>query len=145
MISAKGHPKSFVSTSPVFHRKKAFINTYVEEDCYEVYEKCSKDSRYNAIIGNDVWIGKRVFLMGAITIGDGAIIGAGGVVTKDVPPYAIVAGVPAKIIGYRFNEEQIEKLLNIKWWDKSEAWIKEHANQFTDIEHFINCVEKDKA
>lgn len=146
MISSKGHPKSFVSTSPAFHKKKAFINTYVEKDCYEVYEKCSSDSRYNAIIGNDVWIGKRVLLMGAITIGDGAIIGAGGVVTKDVPPYAIVAGVPAKIIGYRFDGEQIEKfkLQKIKWWDKPEAWIKEHAEQFTDIERFINCAESNR-
>lgn len=144
MISAKGHPKSYVSTSPVFHKREAFINTYVEEDCYEVYEKCGIDPRYNAIIGNDVWIGKRALLMGAITIGDGAILGAGAIVTKNVPPYAIVAGVPAKVIGYRFNEEQIEKLLNIKWWNKPEAWIKGHADQFTDIDHFINDVERDR-
>lgn len=67
-------------------------------------------------IGNDVWIGTGATLIDGISIGDGAIIAAGAVVTKDVPPYAIVGGVPAKIIKYRFNEEIIAKLLELKWW-----------------------------
>jgi hypothetical protein len=69
------------------------------------------------IIGNDVWIGRNVIVMDGITIGDGAIIAAGATVTHDVPPYAIVGGVPAKIIRYRFSSEIIAALLETKWWD----------------------------
>ena len=68
-------------------------------------------------VGNDVWIGNNVIVMPGVTIGNGAVIGAGAVVTKDVPPYAIVGGNPAKVIKYRFTEKQIEKLLEIKWWN----------------------------
>lgn len=72
------------------------------------------------IVGNDVWIGKKADILSGVKIGDGAIVGAEAVVTKDVPPYAIVAGNPAKIIRYRFDKETIEKLLEIKWWDFKE-------------------------
>jgi acetyltransferase-like isoleucine patch superfamily enzyme len=69
------------------------------------------------IIGNDVWIGTNAIILSGISIGDGAVIGAGSVVTKDVPPYTIVAGNPAKIIKYRFTDDQIKKLLKISWWN----------------------------
>lgn len=68
-------------------------------------------------IGNDVWIGYRAMILSGVTVGDGAIIGAGAVVTKDVPPYSIVAGNPAKVVKYRFDEETREVLLRIKWWE----------------------------
>ena len=73
----------------------------------------------NLHIGNDVWIAAGVNVLRGITIGNGAVCAAGAVVTKDVPPYAIVAGVPAKIIAYRFSQEFIERLLKIAWWDFS--------------------------
>lgn len=76
------------------------------------------------VIGNDVWIGQKVQLARDIRIGDGAVIAAGSVVTKDVPPYAIVGGIPAKIIKYRFPQEIIENLINIKWWNYSPKYIK---------------------
>lgn len=68
-------------------------------------------------IGNDVWIGFRAMVLSGVTIGDGAVIGAGAIVTVDVPPYAIVAGNPARVIRYRFSPNEIEKLLALRWWD----------------------------
>ena len=70
-------------------------------------------------IGNDVWIGQSTIILSGVTIGDGAIIGANSLVTKDVKPYAVVGGNPAKLIKYRFDEDTIDKLLKIKWWDWS--------------------------
>lgn len=83
-------------------------------------------------IGNDVWIGEDVMIMSGVTIGDGAIIGARSLVTKDVPPYSIFAGSPAKFLRYRFNPFQIEKLLEIKWWDWGHEKILNNA-------HLLNC------
>lgn len=78
-------------------------------------------------IGNDVWIGAKSTIMSGVKISDGSVVGACSVVTKDVPPYAIVAGNPAKVVKYRFTEDQIEKLLQIKWWDWAEQKIKDKA------------------
>lgn len=77
-------------------------------------------------IGNDVWIAAGTQILHKASVGDGAVIGGGAVVTKDVPPYAIVAGVPAKIIKYRFDEKTIEELLEIKWWDWPEKVVLEN-------------------
>ena len=79
------------------------------------------DNKGDIVVGNDVWIGYEAVILAGVTIGDGAIIGARAVVTKDVPPYTIVGGVPAKQIRKRFNEETIDTLLKLKWWD----WSKE--------------------
>lgn len=81
------------------------------------------DNKGNIIIGNDVWIGYDAIILSGVTIGDGAIIGARAIVTKDVPPYTIVGGVPAKAIRKRFNEKTIKSLLNLKWWDWPEERI----------------------
>lgn len=88
-------------------------------------------------IGNDVWLGKNVILTNGVTIGNGVRVGAGAVVTKDLPHYAIAVGVPAKIIGYRFTPEQIEKLNKIAWWDWSIEKIKECYDDFIDIDIFL--------
>ena len=89
------------------------------------------------IIGNDVWIGMNTMIMRGVKIGDGAVIAAGSVVTKDVEPYSIVAGIPAKHIKFRFGREQINALLRIKWWDWSDEKIKENIGYFYDIDLFI--------
>ncbi len=81
-------------------------------------------------IGNDVLIGANVIVLPGVTIGDGAVIGAGSVVTHDIPPYAVVAGVPARILRYRYSKEKIDKLLQIAWWDWDEKKISEDMDYF---------------
>ena len=138
------HPTSiFVSTHPAFYsiNKQAGF-TYVSENLYEEYNYVDKENKKSIVIGNDVWIGSNVLLMENITIGDGAIIACGSVVTKSVEPYTIVAGVPAIEKKKRFNDEEIEYLLKIKWWDKDEKWIKENASLFVNIDKFIKEVEE---
>lgn len=82
------------------------------------------DNKGDIIVGNDVWIGYEAVILSGVTIGDGAIIGSRAVVTKDVPPYTIVGGVPAKSIRKRFDDVTIARLLELKWWDWSEERIK---------------------
>jgi len=135
------HPTStIVSIHPAFfsQRKQAGF-TYVDDSKFEEFRFA--DEKHSVVIGNDVWIGKRVMILEGVTIGDGAIVAAGAVVVKDVPPYAIVGGVPAKVIKYRFSEEEIVFLLKFKWWDKDEKWIEKHANLFSDIKGFIKSFD----
>ncbi len=89
------------------------------------------------IIGNDVWIGQGVTFIPGVTIGDGAIIGAYSVIAKDVPPYAVVVGNPQVIKRYRFTEEQINKLLNIKWWNWSPEVVSKAKEEMKDIDIFL--------
>lgn len=88
-------------------------------------------------IGNDVWLGRDVLITKGVRIGNGVVAGAKSVITKDIPDYAIVAGVPARIIRFRFQQEQINKLNAIKWWDWDIEKIKENYNLFFNIEEFI--------
>jgi acetyltransferase-like isoleucine patch superfamily enzyme len=121
------HPISRVSTSPIFYSNKNSLGIkIVEGSDFKEFEEVK--------IGNDVWIGSNAIVMGGITIGDGAIIAAGSVVTKNVKPYAIVGGIPAKVIKYRFEEEEICKLLELKWWNWSFEKIKKNKDKFRDLE-----------
>ena len=92
-------------------------------------------SKENIVIGSDVWIGRNVVLLGNITIGHGAIIGAFSVVAKDIPPYAVVVGNPAVIKRFRFTQEQIDSLLQIQWWNWSDEELKKHS--LLNIDEFI--------
>lgn len=104
------HPLDSFSTSPLFYRRN---NTFG----LNVVTKDSPHVEFQPItIGNDVWIGARAIIMDGVTIGNGAVIAAGSIVTKDVPPYAIVAGVPARTLRYRHSEENIKKLTDSNWW-----------------------------
>ena len=85
----------------------------------------ASDRKGDIVIGNDVWIGYEAVILAGVTIGDGAVIGARAVVTKDVPPYAIVGGVPARVIRSRFPEETVKALLRLKWWDWPAERIQE--------------------
>ena len=107
------HPLDYFSTSPLFyHSINTFgINVIGNDGGYKDYQPIK--------IGNDVWIGARAIILDGVTIGDGACIAAGAIVTKNVPSYAIVAGIPAKIIRYRIPEEKQIILINTKWWNLS--------------------------
>ena len=93
--------------------------------------------RRPVIIGNDVLISLNAVILEGVTIGDGAVIAAGAVVNKDVKPYEIVGGVPAKHIGYRFSEDEISALEQIRWWDRDADWVRKNRKLFSDIDGFI--------
>jgi acetyltransferase-like isoleucine patch superfamily enzyme len=99
------------------------------------YPPCDVQDRIT--IGSDVWIGRDAVLLGGVTIGDGAIVGAFAVVAKDIPPYAVAVGNPVVITRYRFDEATIAALLRIRWWDWPEAVIAERAADLRDVRTFV--------
>lgn len=127
------HPYTNASSHPIFYSKEF---------------GCIAETRYDEhklIIGNDVWIGVNAIITGNVEeIGDGAIIGAGAVVTHNVRPYEIVAGVPAKVIGQRFDDVIKEKLIKSAWWDLTPDRLAGCAQFANDIDRFIEEVEKQK-
>lgn len=135
------HPiNEFVSTHPAFYSPSC-ISGFVSE---RKYEDIIKDENGVSIkIANDVWIGNNVLIKGGVSIGNGAIIAMGAVVTKDVPDYAVVGGVPAKIIRYRFSDLVRARLLETKWWDYDINWIKENSDLFQNVERLL-CVLESK-
>jgi len=125
-IGMSGHSLQLLSTSPVFTQKKnALQESWVKED---VFKHKSEEER--VYLGNDVWVGSHALINGGVHVGDGACIAAGAVVVKDVSPYAIVGGVPAKVLRYRFSTEIIEELLRLKWWDKKDVELKCNLTDF---------------
>lgn len=131
------HPINFVSMHPVFFSLgKQCGKTYVDKQIFS--ENLSRNGKA-AIIGHDVWIGHGAIIMGGIKIEDGAVVAAGAIVTKDVPAYSVVGGVPAKLIKYRFSEEVIHQLKTIEWWNKPEEWIIKNVKLFSDIDFFCNA------
>lgn len=140
------HPtKTFVSTSPLFYSTKSthdFKKKFTKVDKFEEYKYAVHNKFVQ--IGNDVWIGDNVSIMQGVKINDGAIIGANSIVTKDILPYAVAVGNPAKIIKYRFNEKEINSLMNLKWWDKDIKWIESNSEKFENIEKLIGKIENGK-
>lgn len=134
-IGGGAHKIDAVSTSPVFSSGRNLFGKNFAKVEFSPYKTTE--------IGNDVWIGNRALVLQGVKIGDGAVIGAGSVVTKDVPPYEIWAGNPAKCIKKRFDEETIAKLLEIKWWELPECELEKLGELFDDphklIEYFEEC------
>lgn len=132
----------YVTTSPYFYSLDTHKNpqkiTYAKEQSFKEYVYFDEKNEIANEIGSDCWLGANVTLIGGVRISDGAVVLAHAVVTKDVPPYAIVGGIPAKIIGYRYDEETIKLLLKIKWWNKDEQWFKDNVELLTDIDKFKN-------
>ena len=141
------HPMTYpyVSTAPCFfslnpsHSQNG--STFAKEQLFEEFSFADSEKKYGVIIGNDCWIGEGAFLVGGITIADGAVIMAHAVVTKDVPPYAIVGGVPAKIIGYRYSEEDIKFIQKTEWWNNTPEWFIHNWHLLTNLEQFKDYYE----
>jgi acetyltransferase-like isoleucine patch superfamily enzyme len=130
------HRTDRISSFPFGHMHKDIFNNFDGSG----HPKTNGDVN----IGNDVWLGEHVTIMSGITIGDGAVIAANSHVIKNVAPYSIVGGNPAKLIKYRFTQEQIQKLLEIKWWHWNDEKINEYLPLLcsSNIDDFINAVYK---
>ena len=146
-IIAGEHPsRDFVSTNPAFFKPDIFWGkSFVYKRKFSDYKYVIVDGKeYFCSVGNDVWIGSNVKILNGVKIGDGAIIAAGAVVVKDVPSYAVVGGVPAKIIRFRFSEDQIAFLEKLKWWEKDDQWLESHADQFENVGELMKTVTKEE-
>lgn len=127
------HHMEFVTTSPILTDKEfGFTEDFKMKEILNTIE-----------IGNDVWIGASCLIFPFVKIGDGAVIAAGSIVRKDVPPYAVVGGVD-RIIKYRFSNDIIRKLLKIKWWDWSDEKIRENKDIMYDIDKFVEKFYKEE-
>lgn len=133
-IGMAQHDKSFATTSPVFFSGRNCLNI-------NFGEMVSQTNKMT-IIGNDVWIGTNALIKSGIRIGDGAIIGMGSVVTKNVPPYSIVAGVPARIISMRFDNSLCDRMLNSEWWNLDHKILKKAAHKINNPLEFLNLIGK---
>ena len=120
------HPKNYFSTSPIFY---SLYRGKVSNALFDEIEYSGL-----TIVEHDVLISSNACIVAGVTLSTGCIVGAGAVVTKDVPPYSIVAGIPAKVIGFRFDEKTIEKLLSSKWWDKPlDELLKINPSKFDNL------------
>lgn len=134
------HPikEPFATTSSLFYsvagRTTPKRQTFADEQLAEEFRFYDIEHQIVNKIGSDVWIGLDVNLIGGVEIGDGAVVLSRAVVTKNVPPYAIVGGIPARIIGYRYDKETIDFLLRIKWWNNSPEWFKQNWRLLCDMD-----------
>jgi len=129
IIGGASHPIDWASSSPVFHYGKNILKKNFSEHIFHTTKK--------TIIGSDVWVGNNCLIKSGVIIDSGAIIGMGSVVTKDIGPYEIWAGNPAKKIRKRFDDKTIEILLESKWWNSSEDTLKKLATEMNNMEKFL--------
>jgi acetyltransferase-like isoleucine patch superfamily enzyme len=143
-IGRHGHPMHWISTSPFFYRPADEVVDHAVlamDDLvpHRDFERQAPPVKLKITnIGNDVWIGHGAFIRPGVTIGDGAVIAAQAVVTKDVPPYAIVGGVPARVIRKRFTDDEIDALLKSKWWEYAPWQLK--GARIDDVQEFVSHV-----
>lgn len=128
------HPIDHVSTYPGFFSADASGSVPFLKDTII-------DEHVPIRIGNDVWIGAGAFIMDGVHIGHGAVIGAAAMVTRDVEPYSVVGGVPARELRKRFSEDMVAFLLDLRWWDKDKAFLQAHAESFRSPETFRDRVQ----
>lgn len=128
------HPMEWVGMSPVFYEGRDSVKAK--------FATHKRDLVKRVLVGHDVWIGRSAIVLPGVEIGNGAVVGAGSVVTKSVPAYGIVAGNPARLIRYRFDEATIVRLAAIQWWALPEDelfWLGPH---FNNVEKFLEIVER---
>lgn len=133
-IGGTSHPTDWVSTSPVFHKWENIMKKNFARHEFEIFRRTT--------IGNDVWIGNRVMIKAGVNIADGAVIGMGSIVTKDIGPYEIWAGNPARMIRKRFDDETIAALEEMKWWNWNDEKIELSSGVMTDVAKFIGMRDK---
>ena len=136
VIGGGKHPINWVGMSPVFYEGKdsvkAKFSTFIRE------------KPLLTTIGNDVWIGRNAIIKEGVIIGDGSVIGMGSIVTKDVLPYSIVGGNPAKLIRMRFDNNIIDELIKSKWWDLADVILRKCAQNIKDPKLFLNSIKSYK-
>jgi len=134
VIGGGMHPIDWVSTSPVFYSGRDSVRAKFSE--------FDRVSMLKTKIGHDVWIGQNVLIKQGVIIGNGSVIGMGSVVTKNVEPYSIIGGVPAKLIKMRFEEVLVERLLNSEWWNKDDNKLKNAAKYIQNPKMFLTLIEE---
>ncbi len=145
------HPTTypFATTSPAFYSLLGQCggDNYATEQSFDESVTVDAARRHAVEIGSDCWINSDVLFVSGVKVGDGAVVLAGAVVTRDVPPYAVVAGVPAKVIKYRYDEKDVEWLLRVRWWDLPQAWLRENWRLLSDIKRLkeaLKCLSLEK-
>lgn len=133
-IGGASHSIDWVSTSPVFNENKDQIK---KKYSYHEYNTSQATK-----IGNDVWIAAKCIIKAGVTIGDGVVVGMGSVVTKDIPPYEIWGGNPARLIRKRFDDDTVTRLLEIEWWKFDDEMLQEYAKYFNDVHKFLEEVSR---
>ncbi|ATB64102.1 glycosyl transferase family 1 [Pseudomonas mosselii] len=133
VIGGARHPMEWASMSPVFYKGRDSVTRKFAEH--------PLPPPGAVVIGHDVWIGRCAIILPGVTVGNGAVVGAGAVVTRDIPSYAIAVGSPAKVIRYRFAPEVIARLERARWWDFSDERLSELGGDVTEVEAFLRRVE----
>ena len=134
IIGGGMHPIGWVSTSPVFYEGRDSVKAK-----FSTFSRISPEVTH---IGHDVWIGQNVIIKQGVMIGTGSVIGMGSIVTKDIPPYSIVAGNPAKLIRMRFENKIIAGLLDSKWWEMDESRLNELAKDIKNPDDFLSTLRR---
>ncbi|WP_181397628.1 CatB-related O-acetyltransferase [Gracilibacillus dipsosauri] len=134
VIGGASHPMEWVSTSPVFHNGKNILRKNFSTHSFQTNKE--------TIIENDVWIGSNCLIKSGVKIQNGAVVGMGSIVTKDIGPYEIWAGNPAKLIRKRFDDEKIKHLLQINWWDWEEEMLTKNAKYFNNVNKLLKVKEE---
>lgn len=138
------HPYTYpyVTTSPMFYSlKNQTGKTFATKQVFnEEHAFADSSKKYKVVIGNDCWIQSDVKFVAGVHIADGAVVLSGAIVSKDIPPYSIVGGVPAKVIKYRYQDDDIHFLLKDQWWNNDIKWICEHWNLLNDFDKYKELI-----